>query len=510
MAQKPGESKQGLIITLVITWVFFVIPLGVMTYFGFADKQIEVDAKKKAVDEKNNIAEDRDYWQAVALISRGEIGQNLSKEDQDALIAKRGDWDSDKLGKSAKNKADVKKAIDDFDNNPNLGWDKDKKQPKTSYLAYIDSLEKRLAAMKKDLDGGQIALKDMTDQLDKEKKDHLKSKADFAKLINESKTGATTDLDKYVKKIAELQKQYDELSAAKEELTKAVEGEKKKYLDQIAKMTTDMKKLTQNLDEKERQVAQLTQVDQFAKDQPKGAILSIDKSGMPLIDLGSADNVRTSLTFNVIGTGPDGLPSKERKATIEVVTVLAEHRAIARVTSLRDGDRDPVMPGDKLYNIAWSPSLKQHIAIAGIVDLSGEGAGNSPEAQMRQLREFMRNLKSQNIEIDAYIDMKTLKIEGALTRSTDFLVLGLEPEMNAGIFKDTADSKNDRGSKIRALYAELEKTAKDNAVSLVDYKKFLVATGYKLPKPIAREGASYNARSLAPSVAAPAEDKKPK
>jgi hypothetical protein len=505
MAQKPGESKQGLIITLVITWVFFVIPLGVVAYFGFADKQIEVDKANKANQEKASITEDRDYQSALALISRAQIGAPMNKEDQDALIAKSGDYESGKLGKSAKNKADFDKALDEFNKNPNLGWDKEKKQPKNSYTGYIDQLEKRNTALKKDLDGANIALKDATDQWDKEKKEHLKSKADFAKLINESKTAATGDLDKYVKKIADLQKQYDELSAAKEELTRTVEGEKKKYTDQMAKMTTDMKKLTQNLEEKERQVAQLTQVDQFAKDQPKGKILSIDRGGMPLIDLGSSDNVRTSLTFNVLGAG-----SKERKATIEVVTILAEHRSIARVTSLRDGDRDPIMPGDLLYNIAWSPSLKQHIAIAGIVDLTGEGPGNSPEAQMRQLREFMRNLKSQNIEVDAYIDMKTLKIEGTLSRSTDFLVLGLEPESSAGIFKDTADTKNDRASKIRALYAELEKTAKDNAVSLVDYRKFLVATGYKLPKPIAREGTSYTARSLAPSVAAPAEEKKAK
>ena len=29
-----------------------------------------------------------------------------------------------------------------------------------------------------------------------------------------------------------------------------------------------------------------------------------------------------------------------------------------------------------------------------------------------------------------------------------------------------------------------EKTAKDNAVSLVEYRKSLVATGYKLPRPL--------------------------
>ena len=39
--------------------------------------------------------------------------------------------------------------------------------------------------------------------------------------------------------------------------------------------------------------------------------------------------------------------------------------------------KDPIIVNDALFNVAWSPSLKQHISVAGLIDLTGDGSDNT-------------------------------------------------------------------------------------------------------------------------------------
>jgi RNA polymerase sigma factor (sigma-70 family) len=90
---------------------------------------------------------------------------------------------------------------------------------------------------------------------------------------------------------------------------------------------------------------------------PVGRILRIDPRGKVYINLGKENQVRPQLTFTVYGAGSyrDG---RHPKATLEVVAVLGPHLSRARVTWLRDPDRDPVIKGDELYSGAWDRTLR--------------------------------------------------------------------------------------------------------------------------------------------------------
>src|SRR5262249_19422845 len=180
----------------------------------------------------------------------------------------------------------------------------------------------------------------------------------------------------------------------------------------------EMEKLRVQLEKAQAQAA-TNVVSILDYDQPKGMIHSIDRAGeMPFINLGSADNARPGLTFSVYGinaegkpishevtdrqgkpaVGTDAKPLREGKATVEVVSVLSDHVSQARITSWRDRERDPVLKGDLLFNPAWSPNMRQHVAIAGTVDLTGEGHDD--------LQELIRTLERQNVIVDAYLDTK--------------------------------------------------------------------------------------------------------
>src|SRR6185437_8870355 len=73
-------------------------------------------------------------------------------------------------------------------------------------------------------------------------------------------------------------------------------------------------------------------------------IVSLDARGqMAYINLGWADNVKPQLTFSVHAAGRNGRPEPTVKGALEVVSVLDRHLARARVTSVRDSARDPIL-----------------------------------------------------------------------------------------------------------------------------------------------------------------------
>ncbi len=214
--------------------------------------------------------------------------------------------------------------------------------------------------------------------------------------------------------------------------------------------------------------------------------MSVSGAGdTPYISLGSADNLKRQVTFSIYGKGPDGRPLKDPKGKLEVVRVTGEHMAQAKITELRDERRDPVLPGDFIYNPAWNPNLKQHVAIVGAVDLTGEGRDN--------IQEFLRMLKNQNVEVDAYLDMKTLKLKkpdsdapGEITRQTDLLIIGYSPDVGGRVVR-AGDSKGDERDRVLKRMEEVTKEAEKLGVRIVRLNNYLETSGFALPKPLGSE-----------------------
>jgi hypothetical protein len=91
----------------------------------------------------------------------------------------------------------------------------------------------------------------------------------------------------------------------------------------------------------------------------RGKVVRLDRAGQALyVNLGSADRVTPGLTFSVHGAGPNGKPLPAVKATVEVFKVVGEHLSQARVTSVADANRQPIAPGDLLFNPDWHRTRK--------------------------------------------------------------------------------------------------------------------------------------------------------
>ncbi|HKI32103.1 MAG TPA: hypothetical protein VKA46_09555 [Gemmataceae bacterium] len=485
MATKGGgESRAGLVVFLVL-FVLLSISLGITTYLGYS----EIDKEKKGAEEQKGKAavweKDANYWKFLALTYRSYLGLPATKDDPKTLVELRRQYEGGTLAGRDDSKEDHKKSIMELwgEKNPARKWDGTVARPAETYQQEIDRLtaqlkkaEEAAATAKLAEDHANATAKQREDEFAAAKKEYTNELTKQRKADEDEMAGLRQTVTKQQAELAALGEKaligLDPLKADIAFLRKEKESLNKKLLDAI-------KTINKNRDEVARmQSAEEIDITKIAPEN-LARIVSINGSGdMPYINIGSADNLKRLVTFSIYGKGVDGKPLKAPKGKLEVIRVTGEHMAQARITELRDERRDPVLPGDFIFNPGWNPNLKQHVAVIGYIYLTGDKQDNTAE--------FVRALKNQNLEVDAWMEMKSLKMQGEITRQTDILIVGASPDFGTGPIKPN-DAKADVKSGVLEAMRIQEKKAEELGVRIVRLNTFLEMSGYPLPKGLGSE-----------------------
>lgn len=481
MAKQRGrESNTGLVVTLVF-FILTAIGLGVATYYGFAG-QGDATAKATAADKAAKDAEkERDWYKFQAWTYRTYLGQATGIDDT-ALKVYRDQFDANQLGKDAKDREDVVKLIKAVEDKKyriakedktktlvpqdvQMAWDKDTKRPKVTYddvymglKALAEYQEKQTAAALTAKDEADAAAKKSDEEKVAAQKEYADNVAKLTKQNNDDLAKEREDnknvhellLAEQAKTTAMEQKGADEVNAVKKGITEKDE--------QITKLKERVTELDNRLD-------LMSKHDIDAPDNGKSIptdwrIVRMDASGKrPFINLGSSDDIHPPLTFSIHGKGPDGKPLLASKGSLEVIDVVGDHLAQAQVVSVKDSFKDPILPGDYLYNPIFNPSAERHVVIAGRIDMHGVKGQDD-------LEEFERLLKRRNVVVDGYVDPQDGSIKGKLTVGTDFLILG-----------DPTGAKPEVAASIKTL----QEQARSNGVHVISTREFLESIGYRTP-----------------------------
>jgi hypothetical protein len=157
------------------------------------------------------------------------------------------------------------------------------------------------------------------------------------------------------------------------------------------------------------------------------------------------------------------------------MSVLAPHVSEARITDVTDPGRNPVTEGDQLFNPSWSPNLRVHVALTGLIDLTGTGKDDTAE--------FVRGLERQGIIVDAYLDLKDMTVKGnGINRQTDFLVVGDQPDPVGTQMIREGDPGLERKQALYKKVAEMQKEAANEGVATIQLRRYLSMIGYRLPR----------------------------
>ncbi|MGA2619270.1 MAG: hypothetical protein ABSF26_16805 [Thermoguttaceae bacterium] len=166
-------------------------------------------------------------------------------------------------------------------------------------------------------------------------------------------------------------------------------------------------------------VAQGKQLEGYLRptmDVPAGEITYVNQHNRTVsINLGQADALERQTTFNVYSANPGDISKAVKKATIEVTNVSDGHSE-ARI--VEDKNADPITPGDKIHTPLWRPGERTHYALAGFMDLDGNG---------RNAVSTVRNLIIvHGGAVDCWLN-EQWKRTGEMNANTRYLVVGDEP-----------------------------------------------------------------------------------
>lgn len=499
MAAKAGESKQTLIIFLVI-FVLLTITLGVTTYLGFdGQKKLDTEAAT-AKSEKAKVDKLADWYRFQALQYRSYIGAPLAPEEQTGLETLRSSF-GDQANGSLVTQAELDKFRDQNakyireELDAKLGYDPVGKKPVKTMGGLILEQQEKIKELTTNFNNTKSELDAANNSVQSKIKELEGANENYKKQLADLKAASDKNITDYLAQIDNLQRDLQKYGQNNAEFKNVADQEIANLKKESDKLKKQLVQGAQAREKLEKLVPKTSRID---LDQSKGKVLSLDRVGkIAYIDLGSADNVRPGLTFRIAGPGASG-NAKDEKGSLEVIKIISEHQSQCNVTEVIDSVRNPVLIGDLLYNPAWSPSLKKHVAIAGIIDLTGEKKDGTPE--------FIRNLTEKGIVVDAYVDLKELAIKGEITRTTEYLILADAPQ------QARIRLPKDREEAYEAKVSELIKAGNAYAVTSVPLREFLTLTGYRLPKVILEREDNYEFRlgGAAPAPLGGPNDKREK
>jgi type II secretory pathway pseudopilin PulG len=240
---------------------------------------------------------------------------------------------------------------------------------------------------------------------------------------------------------------------------KQMEELRASHEDEMAKLEEQKTQLTEQITNLEDSVVTLREgvpnPDQFAQPADGEVVFVNQRYSTLWVNLGSADGLRPQVTFAVAEAGLEDAASSEQKGSIEITKIEGPHRAEATITS--DSATNPIMPGDRIFSQVWDRGRKVGIAIAGKIDIEGDGQDD--------LEKLKSIVTASGGTVDAAPNAAGEK-EGTLKVSTRYLVQGEYP---TGA-RDTALLKS---------WTDLEREADALGVEKVSLDEFLSLMGWR-------------------------------
>ena len=255
----------------------------------------------------------------------------------------------------------------------------------------------------------------------------LKAEADVTNARTQQEA-AETDRDNANKQVVKLTDQFDqdrdrmikEKEDTKDKLNKTVREYTSFRQEKVAEtnqLTQKTRQLQGTIDTQKFQLNELRS-DQFETTQ--GEIRYVVRGGnITTINLGSADALRPGITFGVIDGNETRLKDAKVKATIQVTQIQGPHLAQARVVAFPE-IRDPIIPGDKIFSPFWAPGRVVKIALAGNIDIDGDGRPDN-EALKGQIRAAGATVAAEVTAAGG--------ISGKLDATIRFMVVGDDPQL---------------------------------------------------------------------------------
>ncbi len=279
-----------------------------------------------------------------------------------------------------------------------------------------------------------LAAKD--DQITQFKVAAAKSEAELVK----QETTHSEEMAAVAAQLAESRAAKSALDIALAKLEEDSRREKEDLEDEISKNRTGLVALRSRLREKEDE--------SFSR--PDGIVTNVDHNAeLCYLNLGSADTLRTGVTFSVYKQDHSGVgrsSNTDIKGSIEVTEILGRHSAKAKIVKQDAGE--PINANDPIYSPIFSAGQSLEILLAGQVKMDGMDRGEFRRMVLASGAKIAVEVSEQgeftNAKGDIISEQEARKL---ITSRVRYLVLG-----------DIGDpSATSEESGLEALYLEIRR-----------------------------------------------------
>jgi uncharacterized protein YpmS len=459
-----ARENQGLQISLII-FVTLTVLLSLTTFVFFRNYQNEQQRAK----ESEKRAMDAQQAQTAMGDERNQLMQYIGFQPTEKSDAVKDAWTKDMAAFQALRAGTLP---DDQKN----------------YRKMMDGLQGIIRSQDAQLEKQAADLRDAKTDFDRKTADYEAQKKALADEKDKTVTVYLAARDTNDKLVKELENNKTELAAALEKKQKDIDSQKASYEAKIAEQDKQFDIKQKLLDSKIDAVNKLNR--EFSVNtQPNGKIVWVNqRDNVAYINLGSDDLLHKRVTFTVYEqntTDPSAVPSAvanktqdirdlhldhdvqvevseaKSKGVLEVVNVTGPHLAECRI--LTDVASNPILPGDLIYTPLWHSGLQLHFALAGFLDIDGDGISDLPK--------ILDIIRTNGGIVDAFTDEKG-NVQGKMTNETRYLVKGAS---------DKPEGVSSTG------YNKLVDQAKDLGVETVDLPKFLDMMGYTPPSAVEKD-----------------------
>ncbi len=282
----------------------------------------------------------------------------------------------------------------------------------------------KLAEMTKKFDaleaGNQGRLGQVKAEFDRKANDFATTAGGF----QETERQLVSQKDDLVRQIAEKQAELDEIN-------RKLADANQDYQKKVSKLESDVHDLRNEVNQLSNPTPEI----------PDGEIRWVNQRNRTVwINRGSADYLKPLVKFSVFASNGNGVAQGDSKAAIEVIKVLGENLAEARI--LEDDLANPILPGDLIYTPIWHAGRSEHFAFAGVMDIDKDG---QPDEEI--IRDLVR---MNNGVIDAWLGADGA-VTGELTPQTRYLIVGEPPKGRIEDYSDLRANASKMGIPVLAL-----------------------------------------------------------
>ncbi len=444
-----SRDSQGFLFTIIILTILLFVTGGIAVWMFM--RANELNDQLTVANDKSTKAEARERtWIQLVEICKAQVGTADSK------FGELNQLKNGVKGSSDQKAVESLKSLDDAYQQI-VGQKistEDSSGTNPTYMNVVESLSSVLSTKHNDLTVAQ----NKYETLQAQTKQQLNQKDGVITTLTTKLTTAQGDLktatDGFKKTVEQLK------TADKENRDAIVAAGKKNdelivtHNNQVNLLQTNINKLKNENTELQTQLKKLTATNNSI---PDGRIISVDKQGeFVQVNLGKADHLRIKQNFLVYDRTETNFETAEPKAKIEVTRIAgdSDHIADARIHERSAGN--PILPGDHILSPTWDPGYRVPIAVAGLIDLDGDG---------RSDRIRFEGLVRQNGGVIVAIHDEDGRRRGEIDSNTRYLVTGF----NTG-----------KNKEINAAFTYYRKQAKEYNVEEMSLRRFINLMGVQV------------------------------